>query len=172
MEEDAVLALPRPGSSLTDDPLLAVLREGARRMLVQAIEAEVDAFLAAHAGLTDAQGRRRLVRNGHAPERRIQAGVGRLEVRRRKVRDRGAADADPIRSTSATLPMIGGADHSAPDQEHRGTAALAVSEGRVNGSVRGSPGGAARAGSTWPVGRDHSAAERELAGRARALVPA
>ena len=62
MEEDSVVALPRPGASVTDDPLLAVLREGARRMLMQAIEAEVEAFLAAHAGLVDAQGRRRLVR--------------------------------------------------------------------------------------------------------------
>ena len=41
MEEDSVVALPRPGASITDDPLLAVLREGARRMLMQAIEAEV-----------------------------------------------------------------------------------------------------------------------------------
>ena len=60
MEKDSVVALPRPGASLTDDPLLAVLQEGARRMLMQAIEAEVEAFLAAHAGLVDAQGRRRL----------------------------------------------------------------------------------------------------------------
>ena len=71
MKEDSVVALPRPGTSVTADPLLAVLREGARRMLTQAIEAEVEAFLAAHAELTDGQGRRRLVRNGHAPERRI-----------------------------------------------------------------------------------------------------
>jgi len=42
-----------------DDPLLAVLREGARRMLMQVVEAEVEAFLAAHAELADAQGRRR-----------------------------------------------------------------------------------------------------------------
>ena len=48
MEADTVVALPRPGSGVTDDPLLAVLREGARRMLTQAIEAEVEAFLAAH----------------------------------------------------------------------------------------------------------------------------
>jgi hypothetical protein len=33
MEEDTVVALPRPGSGVMDDPLLAVLREGARRML-------------------------------------------------------------------------------------------------------------------------------------------
>ena len=91
MEEDTVVALPRPGASVTDDPLLAVLREGARRMLTQAIEAEVEAFLAAHADLVDEQGRRRLVRNGHAPERQIQTGIGPLEVRRPKVRDRGSA---------------------------------------------------------------------------------
>ena len=76
MEEDSVVSLPRPGASVTDDPLLAVLREGARRMLTQAIEAEVEAFLTTHAGLVDEQGRRRLVRNGHAPERRLQTGIG------------------------------------------------------------------------------------------------
>jgi len=87
-----------------DDPLLAVLRDGARRMLMQAIEAEVEAFLAAHAELVDEQGRRRIVRNGHAPERQIQTGIGPIEVRRPKIRDRGAGDAAPIRFTSAVLP--------------------------------------------------------------------
>jgi putative transposase len=105
MKEDTVVALPRPGASVTDDPLLAVLREGARRMLMQAIEAEVETFLTAHGSLVDEQGRRRLVRNGHAPERQIQTGIGPLEVRRPKVRDRGgAAGGKPIRFTSAVLP--------------------------------------------------------------------
>jgi putative transposase len=104
MEEDSVVALPRPGAGVTHDPLLVVLRAGARRMLMQAIEAEVETFLAAHAGLRDEQGRQRLVRNGHAPERQIQTGIGPLEVRRPKVRDRGAADGEPIRFTSAVLP--------------------------------------------------------------------
>jgi len=104
VEEDTVVALPRPGANVEGDPLLAVLRDGARRMLKQAIEAEVEAFLAAHAALTDAQGRRRMVRNGHAPERQIQTGIGPIEVCRPKVRDRGAGDAAPIRFTSAVLP--------------------------------------------------------------------
>ena len=104
MKEDSVVALPRPGASVTDDPLLAVLREGARRLLMQAIEAEVETFLAAHAGLTDEQGRQRLVRNGHGPERQLQTGIGPLEVRRPKLRDRGRVDAEPIRFTSAILP--------------------------------------------------------------------
>jgi putative transposase len=105
MKDDTVVALPRPGASLADDPLLAVLREGARRMLMQAIEAEVEAFLVAHAELTDDWGRRRVVRNGHAPERQIQTGIGPVEVRRPRVRDRGGAAAEaPIRFTSAILP--------------------------------------------------------------------
>ena len=103
MEEDTVVALPRPGAGVTDDPLLAVLREGARRMLMQAIEAErgafrVETFLAVHAGLVDGQGRRRVVRNGHAPERQIQTGIGPVEVRRPKLRDRiPGEDASRIR---------------------------------------------------------------------------
>lgn len=57
---------------MEDDPLLAVLREGAQRMLMQAIEAEVEAFLALHVSEVDDAGRRRVVRNGHGPERAIQ----------------------------------------------------------------------------------------------------
>ena len=85
MEEDTVVPLPRPGATLADDPLLAVLREGARWMLMQAVEAEVETFLAAHAALADDQGRRRLVRNGHAPERSIQTGIGPVGVSRPRV---------------------------------------------------------------------------------------
>jgi putative transposase len=105
MEEDTVVRLPRPGASLADDPLLEVLRSGARRMLQQVIEAEVEAFLAAHAELEDAHGRRRLVRNGHAPEREVQAGIGPIAVRRPKLRDRGdGAGGERIRFTSKVLP--------------------------------------------------------------------
>jgi transposase-like protein len=105
MEEDTVVRLPRPGASLADDPLLEVLRSGARQMLQQVIEAEVEAFLAAHAELEDAHGRRRLVRNGHAPEREVQTGIGPIAVRRPKLRDRGdGADGARVRFTSKVLP--------------------------------------------------------------------
>jgi transposase-like protein len=104
MEQGTVVPLPKPGATLADDPLLAVLREGARRMLAQAVEAEVEAFLAAHAGLADDQGHRRLVRNGHAPARSIQTGIGSIEVRRPRVRDRGDGGSEPIRFSSAILP--------------------------------------------------------------------
>ena len=104
MEEDTVVPLPRPGAAVEADPLLAVLREGARRMLTQAIEAEVEAFLAAHGSLVDGRGRRRVVRNGHAPERHIQTGIGPIEVRRPRVRDRGDGGSPSIRFSSAVLP--------------------------------------------------------------------
>ena len=104
MKEDTVVRLPRPGASVMDDPLLEVLRSGARQMLQQVIEVEVEAFLAAHAALEDGRGRRRVVRNGHAPEREIQTGIGPLEVRRPKVRDRGdGAGGERIRFTSKVL---------------------------------------------------------------------
>src|SRR4051794_11473373 len=73
-------------------------------MLTRAVEAEVEVFLAAHAGLADDQGRRRLVRNGHAPERSIQTGIGSIGVRRPRVRDRGDGGSGLIRFTSAILP--------------------------------------------------------------------
>jgi hypothetical protein len=90
MEEDTVVELPRPGGTVEDDPLLAVLREGARQMLSLAIEAEVADFLAVHADRVDQTGRRRLVRHGQAPKRSIQKGIGPIEVRRPRVKDRSA----------------------------------------------------------------------------------
>ena len=104
MQEDTVVGLPRPGGAVEDDPLLVVLREGARQMLRHAIEAEVAAFLAVHADEVDEGGRRRLVRHGHAPRRVIQTGIGGIEVQRPRVRDRGTGAAARIRVTSAVLP--------------------------------------------------------------------
>ena len=89
-----------------DDPLTEIAREGARRMLASALEAEVEAFLDRHADERLSDGRRRVVRHGHGPERAIQTGIGALEVRRPKVRDRAAGmDADErVRFTSSILP--------------------------------------------------------------------
>ena len=52
-------------------------REGARGMLAAALEAEVDAYIAAHATLTDEHGHRLVRRNGHAPARQLATGAGR-----------------------------------------------------------------------------------------------
>src|SRR4051812_49550722 len=88
-----------------DDPLTAVLRSGARRLLAQAVEAEVEAFLAEMRGLRLPDGRERLVRHGHGPERLVQTGIGPVPVQRVKLRDRGAAaEGERIRFSSALLP--------------------------------------------------------------------
>ncbi len=89
-----------------DDPLTAILRAGARRLLAQAIEAEADAFLAAMKGVQLTDGRERVVRHGHGPERLVQTGIGPVEVQRVKLRDRAAGEAgvERIRFTSAILP--------------------------------------------------------------------
>lgn len=105
MSEDTVVRLPQPGA--IDDPLTELLRDGARKLLQQAIEAEVEALLAEHAGLVTEDGRRRVVRHGHGPEREILTGIGPVPVRRAKVRDRGARSAgERIRFSSAILPRF------------------------------------------------------------------
>src|SRR5688572_21081934 len=63
-------------------------REGARRMLAAALEAEVDLYLAALAELVDERGHRLVRRNGYAPARQLATGVGQVEVVRPRVDDR------------------------------------------------------------------------------------
>ena len=62
------------------DVLELLLREGARRMLADAIEAEVDVYVGARRDVTDEQGRRLVVRNGSLPPRKLQTPLGDLEV--------------------------------------------------------------------------------------------
>src|SRR4029077_14669781 len=81
-----------------DDPLTEVAREGARRMLAQVLIAVRDAFDANCRELKLPDCRDRVVRHGHGPQRAIQTGVGPVEVRRAKVRDRGAVSASGLRS--------------------------------------------------------------------------
>ena len=88
-----------------DDPLTDVLRSGARRLLAQAVEMEADDFIAAMKELKLADGRDRIVRHGHGPERSIQTGIGPVPVSRVKIRDRGAnGEADRVRFASSILP--------------------------------------------------------------------
>jgi putative transposase len=68
-------------------------REGARRMLAAALEAEVDDYLAAHAAERDEGGRRLVVRNGHARQREVLTAAGAVPVRAPRVNDRRS---DPV----------------------------------------------------------------------------
>jgi len=71
-----------------------------------AVEAEVAEFLGQHADLKTRDGRSRVVRHGHLPEREVMTGIGPVGVRQPRVRDRAAAADDPgrIRFTPALLP--------------------------------------------------------------------
>src|ERR1700733_4490578 len=96
----SVVSLRQPEE--VDDPLTSVLRNGAQRLLAQAIEAEAEAFLSTMKGVQLPEGLDRLVRRGHGPERQVQTGIGPVEVRRVRLRDRGAnEDGERIRFTSA-----------------------------------------------------------------------
>jgi len=88
----------RAGSA---DPLTDLLRSGARQLLQQAIEAEVQELLAAHSGRLLEDGRAGVVRNGHQPEREIQTGIGPVTVKIPKVR---AKTGEPVTFRSALVP--------------------------------------------------------------------
>ena len=105
MYKDTVVSFSHPGRVSIEDLLTQVLRSGARRLLSEAVEAEVEAFIAAHADLSDEAGRRRMVRHGYLPERCVQTGIGAVAVRRPRVRDRHPeAGGGRIHFTSAILP--------------------------------------------------------------------
>ncbi len=103
MTETNVFQLAQPGTFT--DSLTEVLRNGARALLARAVEAEVAEFLAQHADLWTDDGRQRVVRHGHLPEREIMTGIGAVAVRQPRVRDRKAGrDGARIRFTPAILP--------------------------------------------------------------------
>jgi putative transposase len=97
-----VFRLSQPGTF--SDPLTEVLRNGARALLSQAVEAEVAALLNRHADQRTDDGRQRLVRHGHLPEREIVTGIGPVAVRCPRVRDRVSDGSERIRFSSAILP--------------------------------------------------------------------
>ena len=93
-----VLSQPEIGEA---DPLHALLRAGARELIANAVEAELASFLESVADRRLEDGRQAVVRNGHLPQRRVQTGIGEVEVRVPKVRDRSGAG---TRFNSALLP--------------------------------------------------------------------
>ena len=100
MSDATVVKLLQPGSFV--DPLTEVLRNGARALLAQAIEAEVAEFLAKHSDLKTVSGLGRVVRHGHPPEREV---IDRYRPGRRAP----ASHARPW-----CLPMMPGASASRP----------------------------------------------------------
>jgi putative transposase len=104
MPKNNVIALKKP-EPFVDDPITDVLRRGARKLLAEALEAEIESFLSQYANLKDQQGRRRVTRNGHLPERAIQTGIGPVPVKVPRARDRQPEDElGPVRFNSTLIP--------------------------------------------------------------------
>ena len=89
MSNDNVISLAAPAA--VSDPLTDLLRMGARRLIEAAVSSEFEEFLSAFEEEKLPDGRRRVVRNGHLPERRILTGIGAAEVRVPKARSRSRA---------------------------------------------------------------------------------
>ncbi len=125
---------------------------------------EVAAFVEAHSDLTDEAGHRRIVRHGYLPEREIQTGIGPVVVRCPRVRDRGGLWDPLFLGDPAAL--------SQAQQVARGTPALALSEGHLDGRFLGGACGALRARGTWAFGLDHCPSQGGLARRVGVLATA
>lgn len=83
------------------DPLNNLLQEGARKLLEQAIQAELAEMLERYVERIDQKGRQVIVRNGYLPERTVQTGLGNIQVKLPKVRDRSSSG---VKFNSALIP--------------------------------------------------------------------
>ena len=104
MPKDNVIDLKKPDPFI-DDPITDILRSGARKLLAQALETEIEIFLSQYADLKDDQDRKRITRNGYLPERDIQTGIGPVPVKVPRARDRQPDnESGLIRFRSSLLP--------------------------------------------------------------------
>ena len=104
MSKDNLIELKNP-EPFIDDPITEILRNGAKKLLAEALEAEIAGFLSQYAYLKDDQGRMRVTRNGYLPEREIQTGIGPVSAKAPRIRDHRPGDeSDRIRFSSSILP--------------------------------------------------------------------
>ena len=94
------LSAEEQASGVCQNMLEETLRQGAQRLLAEAIEEEVEDYLEKHAQARDKRGHRLVVRNGSLPERTIQSGIGPIQVKAPRVDDRR----EGRRFSSAILP--------------------------------------------------------------------
>jgi putative transposase len=87
MNENNIIEFPS-SNEFSGDALTELLRIGSKRLIYQAIEAELSVLLNSYQHEQDERGHRRLVRNGYHPARKIQTGIGPVEVQVPRVRDR------------------------------------------------------------------------------------
>jgi transposase-like protein len=102
MRESSNPIVPLPAATV-QDVLTSILRDGAQRLLTEAVEAEVAEWITRHRHLQDEHGHRQVVRNGRLPERTLLTGVGPVDVKQPRVLDRRPAQAGE-RFSSKILP--------------------------------------------------------------------
>lgn len=102
MSETTITKLPDP-SGFSTDPFTEVIRDGARKLIEQAIHAELAALMAVFSEEKLENGTSRLVRHGYLPEREVMTGIGPVPVKVPRVRDRKPGE-DKITFTPSILP--------------------------------------------------------------------
>lgn len=100
MTENKIIALKKP-EEICGDPLTELLRSGARQLITDAVEVELQELLNQYAAFKNQQGCQQVVRNGYLPEREIQTGIGPVKVQVPKIRDKSGQG---IKFNSALLP--------------------------------------------------------------------
>ena len=103
MSQNNVIDLKNP-EPFINDPITDILRQGARRLLTAALEAEINLFLNQYKKITDNKGNQRVVRNGYLPERSLQTGIGGVPVKVPRVRDRADESSDKVKFESTLVP--------------------------------------------------------------------
>jgi transposase-like protein len=104
MSKDNLIDLKKP-EAFVDDPITDILRQGARRLISAALEAEIETFLKQYKQIADDQGGQRIVRNGYLPQREIQTGIGQVPVKVPRIRDRHPeSQGGRIRFASSIIP--------------------------------------------------------------------
>ena len=100
MEEYTEVDAATQAQVVTEGMLEKICREGARRMLHEALEVEVEEYIGRFRELRDEKGKRLVVRNGRHRERKVVTGIGQISVQQPRVNDRREAE----HFTSAILP--------------------------------------------------------------------
>jgi transposase-like protein len=103
MSKGTIVELENPSKAIVEDQLTEFMREAAQNMIKVAVQAEADAFIMQHKKLTLEDGKQRVVRNGYLPERAIQTGIGQVQVKIPRVRDRHAQAKEQGLHFSSTL---------------------------------------------------------------------
>ena len=87
MSKDNVLSLENPEGNA--DVLTSLLRLGARELIKKAVQSELAKFLSQYEDMIDSEGRPLVVHNGYLPQRELMTGIGPVDIKVPKTRDRG-----------------------------------------------------------------------------------